>query len=45
MLKRARGKTKMIFKKTKNQNKIYKCAKNTINKQMCQFFFQCMCLR
>ena len=30
----------MIFKKTKNGNKIYKCAKSGIKyKQMCQVFF------
>ena len=32
MLKRVRDKTKIIFRrqKKKNQNKIYKCAKNRI---------------
>ena len=30
MLKRVRDKIKRIFKKDKNQNKIYKCIKNRI---------------
>ena len=29
---RVRDKTKIIFRRQKNQNKIYKCAKNKINK-------------
>ena len=29
-LKKIRDKTKMIFRRQKNQNKIYKCAKNRI---------------
>ena len=40
MLKRVRDKTKMIFKNTKkNQNKIYKCAKNRIKKANAPGFF------
>ena len=41
MKKKVQDKTKMIFRKQKNQNKICKCAKNRIKQTSAPVYFEC----